>query len=272
MLLVAALALAAGPALAQTKQVDDTVPLEAGGSLYLDAGEGSVSLTAWDRNEVEIKARIESDRDSDREYAARAIEATRVDIDRTGTRVTIRSNYRDVPTPSGWRDSGSRHLPNVHYEIRAPKRLDLQLDIDRSPTKLAGFEGRLVLEFDRSPVEASDLAGQVSVSIDRGARSTFTNVRAAFRLEADRTNVDVGFARLESASSIEVDRGDVNLTIAAGQGLDVSAAMSRRASFETDLPMTVTGKISRSASGSINGGGPRLSIEGDRARVRLSAS
>jgi hypothetical protein len=215
---------------------------------------------------VEIRARIEADPRASADYGQRSVDATSVEVTTSGGQVAIRSNYDDVPN-EGW--SESRRLPNIHYEIQAPRRLNLRLDLDRSNTRLAVFEGRIEIDIDRSVLDASDLSGEVRATIDRGGDSRLVRVGGAVTIDSDRTNLVVDLARLESPSSIEIDRGDADVTLAAGLGLTLETRLTRRANFQTSLPITVQEWDGRGPSGAINGGGPRFAIEADRGRVRL---
>jgi hypothetical protein len=260
---------AAMQAAAQTRTFERTVPLSAGGSLDLTLTRGSVRLTAWDRDQVEIRARIEANSDIAGDYAREAVEATTIDVIGSGNRVLIRPNFQGVSPKTSWLFGEWRPLPHIHFEIRAPKRLDIRLDVDRSETMLSGFEGRIVLETDRSEVEASDLTGSVRARMDRAGDSRFTDIRGSINVIADRTNLHIVFSRLESTSRIEIDRGDAEVSISRGQGLDLSTSLTRRASFDTNLSLPYSRRNRESPSGSINGGGPRLQIQADRSKVRL---
>src|SRR5262245_20494654 len=159
-MLAVTLLLAAGEAAGQTKVFERTVHLSSRGSLDLTSSKGSVRLTPWDRDEVEIHARIEADTSALGDYGRRAVEATAIDVTASGDRVTIRPNFENLPKPY-WIFAGWASIPNIHFQIRAPKRLDIRLNVDRSDTVLTGFEGRIVLETDRSEIQAADLTGSV---------------------------------------------------------------------------------------------------------------
>src|SRR5262249_36617034 len=68
------------PGTVQSKDFNRTVDLEAGGSLVVNSDKGSVHLTAWDRNQVEISARIDPPTNVDADYGRRAVEGARIDI------------------------------------------------------------------------------------------------------------------------------------------------------------------------------------------------
>jgi hypothetical protein len=269
-LAVLSFVLVATPAAAQSKSFERTVPLTPGGVLALDAMKGSVKLSSWDRPEVEIRARVEADRPSwgsDQERRA-AVEATTVDVEATSTGVRVRSNYAAVAGSRGWFGE-SVGLPKIHYEIRAPRQLDLRLDVDRSPLDLTGFDGRVDLDADRSVVTAADLSGALRLSIDRGGMSTFRNFRGSLIVDADRTDLRLDLVHLDAESRIEVNRGDFDVALAERQGVALEAQLSRRADFESARAIQSKRRSRRGISGAINGGGPRLVILADRGRVRL---
>ena len=256
-------------ATAQAEVFEETVQLESRGTLSLRATKGSITMSSWSREEVQIYARIEAPGNVSADYARRAVDATTVDVTGTGRSVSIRSNYDDVPYRSGFWSDRSRSIPSIHYEIRAPRRLDLFIDADRSDTDLRGFDGDIELETDRSVLDAADLSGELHIEIDRGDESRLSGISGAVDLEVDRTNIRILDVRIERDSRIETDRSDIDITLADPPGLSIQATISRRAEFETDLPITLERTDGRTLRGRINGGGPELEIESDRGSIRL---
>lgn len=259
------------PAAAQTREFNETVPLVAGGRLRVDGSKGSITITSWDREEVEIRARIEASSDVDADYARRAVDATTVDVTGTPQSVSIRSNYDDVPRRSRFWGGNSRSLPDIHYVIRAPHRLDLYVESDRGPAVLAGFDGRITLNADRGDIDLRNLTGEIRIEIDRGSESRVTAMRGSFDIKSDRTDIRMHDVLIENDSRLEIDRGDIEIEVGASQGLALRADLSRRASFDSELPLTLSSLDGEDFRGTINGGGPELFIESDRGAVRLNA-
>jgi hypothetical protein len=253
----------------QNRTFEKTVPLEAGATLTLVSHKGGVTLMPWDRDEVEIRARIEAPDGVSADYAKRAVEATGIDV--TGDRRALRiaPDYDRVPTEGTWFGGDSRTIPPIYFEIRAPKRLDVRLDLDRSETKLGAFEGRFDIESDRSNIEAANLAGALRLEVDRGDRVRFGPIAGSIDVTADRSEVEIAFTRLDGDSRVEVDRGSVEVRLAPSQGVDLRADIERRGDFSSDFPVTTSGRIGERIEGTINGGGPRLTLHSERARVEL---
>jgi hypothetical protein len=253
------------PAAGQTREFRQAVPFQPGGELVFDTDKGSVVLTAWNRSEVAVFARIEADEKEDADYARRVVDAARIEITGGAERLSIRSNFDNVPEKGGrW---NYRQLPHIHYQIQAPRSLNLRLTVDRSRVSLHGFTGRFDVRTDRSPVEARDLSGDVQIRMDRG-EIQLDSLRGSLNLDTDRTNSRiVGFA-IEGDSRLEISRGKVDMSVPGTQRLSVSARTGRRNTFNSEFPLPRR-SVNDRIEGPINGGGPRLSVDGDRSDVRL---
>jgi hypothetical protein len=255
------------PAAGQTREFRQSVPFQPGGELVFDTDKGSVTLTAWDRPEVAVYARIEAEKGEDADYGRRVVEAARIDIAGGGQRLSIRSNFDNVPEKGGrW---NYRQLPHIHYQIQAPRSLSLRLTADRSRVSLYSFTGRFDVHSDRSPLEARDLSGEVRIRMDRGD-IRLEALRGSLNLHTDRTNSRIAAVAIEADSHLEISRGKVDLTVPDAQRLSLSARTGRRNTFSSDFPLPArsVGWI----EGRINGGGPHLTVDGDRSDGRLRAT
>ncbi|HEX5736631.1 MAG TPA: DUF4097 family beta strand repeat-containing protein [Blastocatellia bacterium] len=254
-------------AAAQSKDFKKTVDLEQGGSLSLSTDKGSVRLSSWSQNQVEIVARIDPPDEVSPDYARRAIEGVVIEVLGGGRSLTIRSNFEGVPYREDF-GGRSRTLPNVHYEIRAPRSLKLNVDIDRSRVDLNGFEGSIEIHSDRTPVTATDIAGDIRLRMDRG-ELTLSKVRGALNVDTDRTDINLQGVRFEGDSRFDMDRGELDIKLAESQGLSIQTDLSRRGDFTTDLQISMQNMRGKNFDGTINGGGPRVVFRTDRGRIRL---
>lgn len=262
--------LIAVPALAQSKTFNRTVDFTAGGDLRISTDVGSVRLTSWERNQVEVVARIEA-RDNDHvsaDYMRRAVEATEIEMTGSGNRVTIKANYDNVPYESVW-GGRNRVIPRIEWEIRAPRRANIDLNTDRSEAEVRGFEGRHSLQADRTPLRVEDMTGDIRLHIDRGNQTRLSNVRGSLQIEADRTDLTFERLQLTADSRVQMDRGKLEMRLAGSQGLNLSMNKERRNSFQSDFPITTSQFSDSKIEGAINGGGPRLTLQTDRTQVHL---
>ena len=270
---------------AQGRTFERTMEFQPGSRLALEADRGSVRLTSWDRAEAEIVARIEPPGGVDDGYAQRAVAGTAVEVRGNRRSVRIRTDYGGVPRLGLF----GRRLPRVHYEIRVPRQLDLDLQIDRAPTTIEGVEGRLlldldrsdldardiggavVLEFDRGTLQGSGLAGSLAIDLDRAGEVVLDGVRGDLQLDADRTDVTLRDLAIENHSRLELDRGNLDVELAPGLAVTLDVAGTRRSGLSIDLGGWVERVESRDGGfqGHVNGGGPVLRVETDRGGVRV---
>lgn len=266
---LAALLTTCASAAGQDRQFTRTVDLQASGTLRLEGSKGSIRLTSWDRPQVDIRARIELPDHEPADYAQQAVDATEIEVTTMSGAVSIRSNYDRVPTREGRGRWGDRTVPAVHYDIRAPRRIDLHVNSDRGPTTIQGFEGTIDIVVDRGELDLRDAAGDVRLEIDRGERSRVSGLRGSVQIDADRTDLRVDALSLDRDSRIEADRGDIDVHISADQRLTLRTDISRRGHFDSDLPIQWMSTDLRRAEGHVNGGGPELRIDSDRAKIGL---
>jgi len=251
----------------QNKEFRKTVEFVPGSDLRFNTDKGSVRLTSWDQSRVEIYARIEPPEYVDADYGRRAVEAARIEVFGDARSLTIRSNFEDVPYKDG--EGHSRSLPNIHYEIRAPRNLNLDLGADRCKVEAQGFTGRIRIDTDRTPVTANDLSGEIQIKMDRG-KATVMRFQGRLDLDTDRTDSQLQAVRIEGDSRLNIGRGECEMKIPDSQGLNLNSRLGRRDRLYNDFGLTVNNLHDRNnIEGVINGGGPRLTIEGDRGTIHL---
>ncbi len=177
---------------------------------------------------------------------------------------------------SDWRESRQKGWVGLRAEVTVPARYDLDLRTGDGDISIGSFEGTLSVH-----------TGDGDITIDRvtGSRielRTGDGDVTAQSLEADEIRLDTGdgdlvLRRVSGPVFAETGDGDVSLDIDRFEGVsvrtgdgDVSVAVE--ASIAADLEIegedvhlgrsfAVTGRVRQGrGSGSLNGGGPRLSI------------
>ncbi len=259
----------------QEKEFNQTVPFNSGDTLQLKTYKGSIHLSVWDRAEVSIYAKITPPEGENRDYAARVVEATEVDVRRSGGSLSIESNYDKVPTRRGWGNGwfgGSKNLSYVNYDIKAPKNLKLKLDDFKSTIEVYGFSGGFDIETYKGELKGSDLNGRLRLDTYKG-RADLTGLSGSLDVVTYKGEVSIQAVRIDDDSRLKTHKGNIVLAIPANQGLEVNTEVGRRASFECDF--AGAGQAER-ASGSkeqrrqvINDGGPRLSVSTYKGDIRL---
>jgi len=270
------------------KNVNRTLTLNPGGLLRLETYKGSVQLEGWERDQVQIDARIEPPEDVSDAYAREAVEATEVEITGEGSSVRIRSDYDQVPCQTGgWDWMGcSKTLPYVHYTIRAPRRLELELKDHKSRLTLAHLEGRIDLDSYKGEIQLSDLQGTLRLETYKGVLEAdnlrgalvlntykgevkLSHLRSSVQAETYKGEITIRGLALEGDSRLETERGRIELVLPANQSFTLDARIGRRADFWNDFEMTTTLANDYRTRGQVNGGGPRLEVESNRGTIFL---
>lgn len=257
-------------AVGQTREFSDTVDFEPGGSLSINTQRGTVKLTTWDQARVEVFARIEAPDGVSRSYAEEAVESVHIDVNGSARSLTIRTVYDDVPyyddNDDGW--GHSRRIPHVHYEIRAPRQLDLDLELERVNSTLEGIEGRVHIESERGDIDGQDWRGDIVMRLERG-EVRLSNITGAIDLDLERVNVEIDRWQIDGNSRVTAERGVVNLQLPEDQGLELRADVGSKGDFDSDFQITARNFRRNKIEGVINGGGPRLHLQGERTEFRL---
>jgi len=240
--------LAAGAALAETREIHKVLPLDANGSLSVETYKGSITVTTAPGGDASIDAKIVPDGD-DAASLQRARE-TDVVIDGGGASVSVRTDGSRAEH-HGWFGSDEGSMPMVHYTIRMPATAHLRIEDYKSRTRVNGLASDLHLKTYKGTVEVARQNGAVE-------------------LETYKGEISIAFEALTKPVTLETYKGDIQLRIPASARFEVDADTGRRGDFATEFEMTTKTGGSRGRShGMVNGGGPRISFETDKGSLRL---
>jgi hypothetical protein len=249
---VACLAIAAAlSAATPSKEFRRTVPLGTSGRVELRSERGTARIMPWDRHEVEVVATIQAQPESlDPEESVRR---TQIRFDATPESVFIQTDFGDRLSDGRWFWDGRNPVPLVHYEIKVPRTVDLELNDNRSEIEIGDLLGRLRLHMDRTEVHIVSFNGALNVDADRGS------IRIDRLLLADR-------------GEFRTDRTEVELGVSSTHGMTLDLDLDR-VSPDVDSGL-LTGLMAEehrhlSYRGSIGRGGPTLHYTADRGSLRL---
>jgi hypothetical protein len=204
-----------------------------GGALTVDPGmNGGVEIIAWDRDSVDVTARIQVNARSEDDADAIAKD---IRIEAAGR--TIRAVG---PEPTGRRQSWS-----VSFIVMVPRRTDLSIDTENGPLSVTDVTGRMELSTQNGPLSLSGVAGDVHAHAQNGP--------LAVRLTGERwegTGLDAetqngpAVLRIPDDYNAKLDFGTVNGPMDIG------------------FPITVTinGRITDRISTTLGQGGPPVRV------------
>ena len=195
-------------------------------SLSIDgASLGGVSVTGWDRDSIHVSARIVGMAPTQGE-AERAARAVRI----TSDGGTIRASGRDGD------DDERRQI--VSYDVYVPRHMDLDLRAHNGGLRVNGVTGRMSLETVNGGLSLEGAGGDVHARAQNGG----LNVRlTGTRWEG--TGLDA-----------ETQNGGVRLVVPEGYSARLETG-TINGGIRTDIPITVSGNISRHFSLTLGSGG-----------------
>jgi DUF4097 and DUF4098 domain-containing protein YvlB len=208
--------------------------------------QGSVKVTAWDRNEVELVAHLESDKDE-------------LEFEATPDLVTI-----EVDRPEG----KFRHDEDANLTIRVPKGAKLEIDTVSADISVTGARGDQRLESVSGTVRTQAYDAPVSLaSVSGEITLTGNNGKAAVRTENVSGATTVSGIR--GSYEGEVVSGTIEATIAAAERLqletvsgsvDVRAELTSSARVEME---SVSGRLALTLKPPVNASFDIESFSGD---------
>ena len=237
----------------QAQDFDWNGRIQNGLAIEVEGVMGDIRAVAARGNEVEVTAEI-------REHRRGNAEDIRIEVIEHNGGVTICAIY---PTPRRARhdnecrpDGRTRNSTNnidveVNFTVRVPAGVSF---IGRT------VNGDVDVRSLSSNVEAHTVNGGIDIATTGYAEATTVN---------GSIDAVIGSAEWNGMLEFETVNGSITVELPDGVGADVTARTVNGA-IETDFPLTVQGRFShRRLSGSIGGGGDRISLETVNGSIRL---
>ncbi|MBI3679743.1 MAG: DUF4097 family beta strand repeat protein [Acidobacteria bacterium] len=249
-------------------------PLKQGGRVELENFNGSVEITGWDQETVEINGA---------KYAAtqELLNQLKIDISTAPDSIRIRSV----------RPSERRGNLGVKYILSVPRKVVLERVVSSNGSvRVQQVEGNARLKTSNGSVRAGQLKGDIDVTTSNGAveLNEFTGaavlhtsngsiradgVRGHF--EATTSNGGIDARVIESTGGrpikAESSNGKINLTIESFKSSDVYASTSN-SSITVKLPAGANARVKASTSNSSITSDFDLSVRGTISKTRLEGT
>lgn len=238
LLVLSASVLVAVPGYAFSDEFNRTYPLRAGGSFELQNVNGSVEVSGWDRDEVQVQA-------------VKTAKRNREDLDRVTVEVTSHPDAVSVATRYQ-QEEGIEVA--VEYRIHLPRNAQLRLvSTVNGNLHISGVENAGELRSVNGNVELFDSAGTVR------ARTTNGNLH----LELHRVDA--------AGVTAETVNGSILIALPADAGADLMAS-SLNGDFRSELPMRLEDALkSREVRGQIGAGGTPIRVRTVNGGIRVVA-
>ena len=282
-----------GNAHAYEKDFHQHYPLKAGGTLSLDSFNGSVEISGWDEDKVQVDGV---------QYGSteRLRDAISIDVVATGNSVQIRT-IRPVD---------SRGNMGVKYVIKAPRKVNLdRIVTSNGAVKVDDLEGLMRIRTSNGSVVASRVSGDVEVQTSNGAVEVRSidgpttirtsngpihvdGVRGTLQATTSNGGIHARLHKPEPSRTVKLStsNGGIDLTMDSLENNDIRATTSNggitlklparigarvrahtsQSSIHTDFDVNREEPFSKNnLQGVIGGGGPTLELTTSNGSIRL---
>jgi uncharacterized protein involved in outer membrane biogenesis len=268
-------------------------PLKAGGRLSVENFNGSVEITGWDQDTVDISGTKYGPTPEIRD-------AIRIDIAAASDSVTIRTV----------RPMERRGNMGVRYILKVPRKVQLErivstnggirtvgvegparLRTSNGPVRVDGVRGSLEVQTSNGGVNVQNHDGSVSVHTSNGSVRA-EGVRGGFEATTSNGGItaEVGNAEPGRTLRLSTSNGSIDLRLHDRNASDVRASTSNgpitlhladktnarliantsNSSIKTDFEVTAKGQLSKHhMEGVIGSGGPTLDLSTTNGSIRI---
>jgi len=220
-------------------EVRDLRPQRTDGRLSVDGRtNGGVWVSGWDRNEVLVRAKIQTWAETEAE-ARRLASAIRIRTD--GGR--IEAEEAETGRRSGW---------SVSYDVYVPRRTDLDLRTHNGGISVEGINGRVDVEALNGGVSIREVQGEV--------RGGTTNGGVTLALNGDRW--------IGQGVDLETTNGGVTIIVPERYSARLETG-TVNGGMNVDFPITIQGMVGRRLSTTLGSGGPLIRVRTTNGGIHL---
>ncbi len=201
---------------------------------------GGVSVAAWDRDEIQVLAKVHGWADS--ESRARAI-VDEIDV-KTGGKVS--ADGPESEQDEGW---------SVSYRVMVPSSTNLDLSSTNGGIKIEGVSGKLRFHTTNGGVHLEGIGGDVEGGTTNGG----------LHIALDGSGWD------GEGLDVRTINGGVTMSMPAGYSAHLEAATTN-GGLHIGFPVTVQGQIDRKLSVDLGDGGPTVRVTTTNGGVKIEQS
>jgi hypothetical protein len=231
----------------ETAEWHKTYQLDQGGRVEVGNVNGKIVVEASTGNTVDITA-LKKARGATPEAAKAALDRATIAEDVSGGRVKVDTK---IARREGIIFNGNN--VSVEYRVRVPAGAEVRFTTVNGEIEISGLEGRVTAETTNGGVTARSIKGQLEASTTNGG------------LDIDVARVSEGGVKLDCTN------GGIKVRLPRDAKATISASITNGGISAGDLPIDATGENSRrKLEGRMNGGGPRIQIEGTNGGITLT--
>jgi len=232
----------------QTAEWRKSYDLQPGGRLEISNVNGKIDVQPGTGTTVEVVA--------EKSARAASVEAAKDAVGRIEIQESVSPSKVRIETKVQRRSGGlfGGWNQEVRYMVKVPASVDVRLTTVNGGIELAGLTGRVTAEATNGGIKAHDVSGAIDASTTNGG-------------------VEVDLAAVaDSGVKLGCTNGGIRLRLPSSAKATISARVTNGGINTNGLNLETSGEASRRRlDGRINGGGPRIDLEGTNGGIRISA-
>ena len=221
--------------------------LQAGGRVEISNVNGKIRVLPSTGNTVEVVA-TKTGRGPTQEAAKASLERVEIRESQSDRGITIETHF---PRASGMFENNHA---SVEYELRVPASAEVKATTVNGGVEINGVEGRIIAEATNGGIEGRGIGGPIDATTTNGG-------------------VDVELTKVaESGVKLECTNGGITLRLPGDARASISARVTNGGIDTGGLALKARGEATRRRlDGDLNGGGPRITLEGTNGGITLVA-
>ena len=232
----------------ETAEWRKTYELKPGGRLEISNINGKIDVEPSTGNTVEIVAE-KTARAGSTEAAKEAL--GRIEIKETASPTDVRLETQVQRQAGGLLGRASQE---VHYIVKVPALLEVRLSTVNGGIELTGLKGRITAEATNGGIKAHEVSGSIDATTTNGG-------------------VEVELAQVaESGVKLGCTNGGIELRLPSDARATISARVTNGGINTDGVKIETVGESTRRRlDGRMNGGGPRIDLEGTNGGIRIAS-
>ncbi|OGF66883.1 MAG: hypothetical protein A2Y62_01415 [Candidatus Fischerbacteria bacterium RBG_13_37_8] len=233
-----------------SKEITNKFTVTTGSYLLLENVNGDVVITSWNKNEIDVKAKLRANNEE-------ALSNTNLKMEQVGNEVRIEVKYKEFNKDGFWafikylKHMGHGANATVDFDIKVPAYLHLKsIDTVNGDVRISKVSGNVNVETVNGEIELVEVGKRVTADTVNGS-------------------IDVIMSTLEDDVKLETVNGRIRIYLPGEINADVKAE-NINGSIKTDFPLTVSGKIAgKEIYGKIGRGGNTISCETINGSIQI---
>ncbi|HDZ26618.1 hypothetical protein LCGC14_0779260 [marine sediment metagenome] len=241
----------------ESEEFSKVLPLKADGTFSLKNVNGSVTITTWKEDKVDIEAIKTTKGDPGK------LKEVKIEVEATANSVSVNTIF----------PRGKNIRVSVNYKVKVPQGVNLgKVKSTNGSVYITGPVGNTNASTTNGRIELDGAKGTISLSSTNG-RIEAVNIRG--ELDVDTTNGTIVLEMLSFEDTIKAKSTNGSITLRIGSLEKVNADFNARTtngSISLDLPVTLKSmkKSRRSLEGQIGQGGPEISLRTTNGSIKIT--